>query len=89
MEFDWDEDKAIANRAKHGVEFELVYTLDWSTLVVRPDARHDYGEERWQALSRERRVLIVFAVRNGIYRIISVRKVHSKEIRQWARLKRS
>lgn len=84
-EFEWDDDKAAANLAKHGVSFETVVNLQWSAMVVRPDRRIEYGEERWQALDVSSRLVIVFTWRNGRYRIISARRAHKKEVRQWAR----
>lgn len=82
--FDWDEDKAASNLAKHGVSFEVVRALEWSDLVVKPDGRFDYGEQRWRALSVKHRLVVVFTLRNGLYRIIGVRRAHDKEIRKWA-----
>ncbi|RYE86009.1 MAG: BrnT family toxin [Hyphomicrobiales bacterium] len=84
-EFDWDVDKAASNLAKHGVSFEVVPNLPWSEMDVRRDGRFDYGKERWRALDVSNRLLIVFTRRGGRYRIISVRRVHAKEVRQWER----
>ena len=84
-EFEWDDEKAARNLAKHGVSFEVVVNLSWFELEVRPDDRLDYGEERWQALDASNRLLIVFTRRGDRYRIISVRRMHEKEVRQWAK----
>ena len=84
MEFDWDDDKATSNLAKHGVSFELVYEMDWASLLVRPDDRFEYREMRWRALDASRRLVVVFTRRGDKYRIISLRRAHEKEIRRWA-----
>ena len=84
--FEWDDEKAQSNLAKHGVSFEVVRALDWSELVVKPDGRFDYDEQRWRALSVAYRLVIVFTIRGDLYRIISVRRAHGKEIRRWAGL---
>ena len=40
MRFEWDDDKAEANYAKHGIPFEL------AVRVFDDPFRFDYGEER-------------------------------------------
>ena len=47
MRFEWDERKNAANIAKHGFDFvdaERIFDLP---LLVDPDERNDYGEDRW------------------------------------------
>jgi uncharacterized DUF497 family protein len=44
--FEWDERKAAANVAKHGVAFDTIYEFDWLTSVEVADDRFDYGEDR-------------------------------------------
>lgn len=46
--YDWDDAKAAANFAKHGVEFESVSRFEWSTALVLADERHQ--EPRYRAL---------------------------------------
>ena len=50
MIFEWDEAKAVANREKHGISFELA-TRVWDDPLheVRFD-RLEEGEERWHAV---------------------------------------
>lgn len=50
MKFEWDEDKARRNRAKHGIAFEAVRRFDFDTALYRVDAMIDYDEERWKAV---------------------------------------
>lgn len=50
MQFEWDEGKAAANIAKHGVSFTLAQEVwDDPLHVVVPERIVD-GEERWQAV---------------------------------------
>ena len=72
--FEWDQAKAAANRAKHGVLFETAASVfeDPNAIVVG-DKRMDYGEPRWNILGRARGVLlfVTFTDRPPNTRIIS------------------
>ena len=50
-DFEWDVNKAIANKSKHGVSFEQASCvfLDPMALTVYDEAHSDY-EERWNTL---------------------------------------
>jgi uncharacterized DUF497 family protein len=72
VEFEWDDEKAASNLAKHGVSFELVYDLDWTNAVAEADDRRDYGELRLRTLivtAAGERFMIVFTPRRGRHRI--------------------
>jgi uncharacterized protein len=79
--FVWDEAKNAENRAKHGVGFEIVYQIDWTTAVIQDDARFDYGEKRSRAFVRldGRPYCIALSPRDGTIRVLSVRRMHDKE----------
>jgi len=47
MVFEWDEAKNRANIRKHGFDFADAEEMFRGFLLVRPDTREDYGEERW------------------------------------------
>jgi uncharacterized protein len=47
MGFEWDEATNRANIRKHGFDFADAEEMFRGTMLVRPDARDDYGEERW------------------------------------------
>lgn len=83
MDFEWDEAKNRSNLEKHGVGFELVHDFDWDSAGFRVDDRHDYGERRFLAYGNgpAGRYVIAFTVRNGKYRIISVRPFGRKDHR--------
>lgn len=51
MQFEWDEAKAAANLAKHGVSFEDAAQVFFDPLLYDGlDDRFEYGEERWVAI---------------------------------------
>ena len=52
LEFEWDEDKAADNIAKHRVSFLTAAEIFASEILERIDDREDYGEVRWIALGR-------------------------------------
>lgn len=84
MEFEWDEAKAASSLAKHGVGFEVVHDLDWSSCPIVDDDRFDYGEARYVAYARSSiglRYVIAFTLRRGSLRIISVRPFGRREYR--------
>ncbi len=77
MNFEWNEDKAAANRRKHGVAFEEAATVfaDELSLTGR-DPDHSTGEHRFITfgLSADGRILAVsHAERRGTIRLISAR----------------
>ncbi len=83
MQFEWDEDKAIANFSKHGVSFEEAKTIFGDSLYVDfYDPDHSKKEERYLIVgeSNQRRLLIVsYTERKDMIRIISARQVTKNE----------
>jgi uncharacterized protein len=82
MSFEWDEAKNRANLRKHGFDFAWAEQMFRGTLLVRPDMREDYGEERWVGLGMlgERVAVVAFAeLSPGNIRIISFRKANHEE----------
>jgi uncharacterized DUF497 family protein len=81
--YDWDEEKARANLARHGVRFEAIYRFDWAGAVRSEDARYDYGEVRLVALGKigDRAHVVVYTTRSEVIRIISLRKANRRERR--------
>jgi uncharacterized protein len=84
MEFEYDSEKSVANRAKHGVDFEEAQSL-WSDpfLLEAPALTED--EPRFLAIGKigGRHWTAVFTWRKGKLRIISVRRARRKEIEQY------
>jgi uncharacterized DUF497 family protein len=52
LQFEWDEDKAAQNLAKHGVSFLAAGEIFANEIIERIDDREDYGELRFIALGR-------------------------------------
>jgi uncharacterized DUF497 family protein len=82
MQFEWDEKKAKANLAKHGVDFESIRDFDFDTAYYAMDDAMSDGEERWQAIGQiGLRVYTLIFTERGDRRAISLRKASSVEIR--------
>ena len=74
--FEWDDEKAAANHAKHGIMFEQAKGVFRDPFAIEfLDDRHDYGEDRYILIGMtEARILTVVHVeRNERVRIISAR----------------
>ncbi|MCG5054099.1 MAG: BrnT family toxin [Myxococcales bacterium] len=91
LEFEWDPDKAAANKRKHKVSFEEARTafLDENGLVIA-DPEHSRNEERFVllGLSASLRILIVchcYRRDDSVIRIISARKANGSERIQYER----
>lgn len=79
----WDDIKAAANLANHGVEFAAITGFDWTTALIADDIRFDYSERRQIALGLigTRVHVCVFTDRATTRRIISLRKANRRETR--------
>lgn len=87
MEFEWDEAKAAANLAKHGVSFEEAKTVFDDRLYVDfYDPKHSLNERRYIIIgqSNQRRVLIVsYTERHDAIRLINARELTRGERRDY------
>lgn len=78
--FEWDEEKAIANKKKHGIAFEKVLPVFFDSLKVEfRDELHSDDEDRYITIGNaSRRILLLVVVcsteRNGRIRLISARR---------------
>jgi len=82
MEFEWDERKRKANIRKHGFDFRDAWRVFELPMLVAPDDRHDYGEDRWVGIGmlNTRVVVLVFTERGeDTIRIISMMKAVTHE----------
>ena len=83
MEFEWDEKKAAANLAKHGVSFEEAKNIFDDPLYVDfYDPDHYFDEHRYLIIgeSQQRHLLIVsYTERDDAIRLISAREVTRTE----------
>lgn len=86
MTFEWDEAKNRVNIRKHGFDFAWAEEMFRGPLLVRPDIREDYGEERWIGIGtiRSRIVFVAFAEPvPGTIRIISLRRADYEERKEY------
>lgn len=81
MRYEWDDSKNQANKAKHGVGFEEMHDYRWDSALLVPDERKNYGEPRWIAIGfiGARLHTLVYTLRDGNTRVISLRKSNSRE----------
>lgn len=89
MEFEWDDAKDAANRAKHGISLADAVNLDWPAIAMEIDARHSYGEVRYSAYAvmQERLFVCIMTFRDNKIRIISLRKANTREERRHGKTK--
>jgi uncharacterized DUF497 family protein len=83
LDFQWDENKARTNLAKHGVRFEEAATVfaDPRSLTVS-DLAHSQTEDRFVVLGRShqgRLLVVAHTDRGDSIRIISARRASSRE----------
>ena len=86
MKIEFDPDKDASNQEKHGAP--LAYgakVLDDPNRLDVLDVRFDYAEERFVCYGMvDGRVWVcVFTLRDGVSRIISVRKANDRETRRY------
>ena len=83
MQYEWDNDKAAANRRKHGVDFaDAIIALEDGNRLEEVDVRFVYGEERLRVIGMAGQgVLFVIVTLRGedTCRIISARKANRYE----------
>jgi len=89
VRFEWDDRKAWANRAKHGISFEEAITaFDDPFALVAVDARHSTPKEErtWLIGAANVAVLvIVYTMRDAgeVLRIISARRASRRERKRY------
>ena len=84
-DFEWDDNKAAQNLAKHTVSFDTArLAFDDAFGVSRQDVREAFTENRFLllAMAHERLLAVVYAIRNERVRIISARPAEPRE-RRW------
>lgn len=85
MTIEFDPEKDVANVRKHGISLASAELLDWETIQVESDARHDYGETRQigYGFLNNRLHAIVFTYRGLTLRVISLRKANKRERKKY------
>jgi uncharacterized DUF497 family protein len=85
-EFEWDDQKATDNYAKHGVSFEAARDAFKDPFgIEREDDREDHGEDRYAliAMVENRLLFVAYTLRHDRIRIISARGAEPHERRQY------
>jgi uncharacterized protein len=92
IEFEWDEHKALANLAKHGVSFEEAREIFYDPFeLVWPDDEHSENEQRLISLGETYKgslLMVVYAERQGTIRLISARRAMRSHRRFYEQKKR-
>ena len=85
MQISYDPAKNDRNIKERGLSFERVRDFDFVQAQFDIDDRKDYGETRQIALGLlDGRVhLLIFTMRNDVIRVISFRKAHFKEVKEY------
>ncbi|GHT73750.1 toxin [Bacteroidia bacterium] len=83
MTYEWDENKRMANLAKHELDFTDAFAVFEDTHRIDVvDNRRNYGEKRIRTIGKTQNeviVAVIYTDRNGNFRIISVRRANKKE----------
>jgi uncharacterized DUF497 family protein len=84
MKFEFDPAKDTANIAKHGLSLAKAVEFEMNLATVSADDRRDYGEDRYIAIGPlgGRLHVLIFTVRDGVIRPISLRKANAREVKR-------
>lgn len=81
--FEWDEGNTEKNPKKHGVKNEETEEAFFDeTKIIAKDVLHSASEPRYILLGKTKHTIllyIVFTIRKTAIRVISSRRVHTKE----------
>jgi len=86
LNFEWDEQKAISNLAKHGISFADASAVFHDPFALDTEERSiDYGEIRRRiiGLGQGRFLTVIYTERGDIVRLISARKATRPERREY------
>lgn len=91
LDFEWDENKNTANKAKHNISFEEAKTVfydEWALVIDDPE--HSAEEDRFIILgfSKQANLLVVchcYREADMVIRIISARKATKNEAKYYKR----
>ena len=82
MRFDWDGQKSLTNREKHGIDFETAKSLWLDERRVEIEVAFP-DEKRWALIAKiqGKTWTAIYTVRDEAVRLISVRRARTKEVR--------
>ncbi len=87
MKFEYDENKSLINKEKHGIDFVEAQNL-WqndNALIVPANITDDEVRYALISIFNEKCYVAIFTLRNDIYRIISVRRCRKNEEKNYAK----
>jgi uncharacterized protein len=82
MQFEWNEAKNLENIRKHEIDFADVSEMFESPMLIEPDDRFDYGEDRWIGIGflGNGVAVVVWTERSDdVIRVISARRANRYE----------
>jgi uncharacterized protein len=82
MQFEWDEAKNLENIRKHEIDFADVSEMFEGAMLIEPDDRFDYDEDRWFGIGflGNGIAVVVWTERyDDVIRIISARRANRYE----------
>jgi uncharacterized DUF497 family protein len=81
MNYEWDEQKRQINVIKHAIDFIDIPELFDGAVVIIPDERFDYGENRFIVIGflKSQVLVVAYTERGDNIRIISARKATKNE----------
>jgi uncharacterized protein len=82
MKIDFDPAKNARNIEMRGISFEDASRFEWERALIIHDTRRNYGELRYRAFGfiENRLHALVFTPREGVIRVISLRKANQREV---------
>jgi len=82
MPFEWDDQKSLINREKHGIDFAAATSLWLDDERVEVELAFP-DEKRWALIARieGKTWTAIYTVRGETIRLISARRARSKEVR--------
>lgn len=85
MELEWDEDKRQKALLERDLDFADVTKFDPATIVIVPDMRRFYGEQRFNTYGALNGIPCTYCwtPRDNKTRIISMRKMNERERKVW------
>ena len=86
IEIEFDPVKDAKNLVKHGLSLTLANEFEWDVARINEDLRRPYSVRRFKASSMigERLHELVYCLRGGVIRAISLRKSNPREIKKYA-----
>ena len=82
MKFEWDDQKSISNKEKHGTDFDTARNqwLDEKRVEIQIEFP---SEERWVLIAafEGKMWAAIYTMRNDVIRLISVRRARAREVR--------